>query len=42
MEIINIGAVYDVEPDMTTWWQVLPDYEAQRVDDILDIVNRIQ
>jgi len=40
VKIISIGAFYDIEPDMTTW-QVRPDYEAQRADDILDIVNRI-
>ena len=41
MKIISIGAFYDVEPNLAAW-QVRPDYEAQRVDDILDIVNCIK
>ena len=40
VKIISIGACYDNGAD-TADWQVRPDFEAHRVEDILKIVDRI-
>ena len=40
LKIISIGACYDPETD-TSAWNVQPDFEARRVEDILDIVDHI-
>ena len=40
VKIISIGAFYDFRPDLSTW-EVLPDYEARKVEDILDIVEKV-
>jgi len=41
IRIISIGACYDYGKDASTW-DVRPDYEAQKVEDILDIVDQIK
>jgi HAD superfamily hydrolase (TIGR01549 family) len=40
VKIISIGACYDTGTD-TAAWQVRPDFEAHRVEDLLDIVDHI-
>jgi HAD superfamily hydrolase (TIGR01549 family) len=40
LKIISIGACYDPETD-TSAWNIQPDFEARRVEDILDIVDHI-
>lgn len=40
LRIISIGASYDPTAEASTW-NVQPDFEARRVEDILDIVNHI-
>ena len=40
VKIISIGACYDNGAD-TAGWQVRPDFEAQRVEDILKVVDHI-
>ena len=40
LKIFSIGACYGPETDAPSW-NVRPDYEAQRVEDILDIVDHI-
>ena len=41
VRIFSIGACYDSGTDVSTW-NVRPDYEAQKVEDILDIVEQIK
>jgi HAD superfamily hydrolase (TIGR01549 family) len=41
VKIISIGACYD-NGDNTADWQVRPDFEAHRVEDILKIVDKIK
>ncbi len=41
VRIFSIGACYDSGTDASTW-DVRPDYEAQKVEDILDIVDHIK
>ena len=41
VRIVSIGAFYDSGPDTSTW-NVRPDYEALKVEDILGIVDRIK
>jgi HAD superfamily hydrolase (TIGR01549 family) len=41
VKILSIGACYDPEADASTW-NVRPDYEAQKVEEILDIVDQIK
>jgi HAD superfamily hydrolase (TIGR01549 family) len=41
VKILSIGACYDPETDVSTW-NDRPDYEAQKVEDILDIVDKIK
>ena len=40
LKIFSIGACYDPETDASSW-SVHPDFEARRVEDILDIVDHI-
>jgi HAD superfamily hydrolase (TIGR01549 family) len=40
VKIISIGACYDNGAD-TAGWQVRPDFEAHRVEDILEIIDHI-
>ncbi len=40
LKIISIGACYEPETDVSTW-NVQPDFEVRRVDDILEIVDHI-
>jgi HAD superfamily hydrolase (TIGR01549 family) len=41
VKILSIGACYDSGTNASTW-NVRPDYEAQKVEDILDIVDQIK
>ena len=41
LKIISIGACYDPETDTSTW-NVQPDFEARRVEDILDLIDKIK
>jgi L-asparaginase/Glu-tRNA(Gln) amidotransferase subunit D len=41
VKIFSIGACYDPETDSSTW-NVRPDFEAHRVEDILEIVDQIK
>jgi len=41
VRIVSIGAFYDSGPDPPTW-DVRPDYEAHKVEDILDIIDQIE
>jgi HAD superfamily hydrolase (TIGR01549 family) len=41
VRILSIGACYDPETDVSTW-NDRPDYEAQKVEDILEIVDQIK
>ncbi len=41
VRIISIGACYDNGTD-TSAWNLHPDYEAKKVEDILDIIERIR
>jgi len=40
-EIFSIGACYDPGTDPAAW-NVRPDFEAHRVEDILEIVDKIK
>jgi HAD superfamily hydrolase (TIGR01549 family) len=41
LKIISIGACYDPQTDVSTW-NVQPDFEARRVEDILEIIDKIK
>jgi len=41
VKIFSIGACYDSGTDTSTW-NVHPDFEAQKVEDILEIVDKIK
>ena len=41
VKIFSIGACYDTGMDTSTW-KVRPDFEAHRVEDILDIVDKVK
>ena len=41
VNILSIGACYDSGTD-TSAWNVRPDFEAQRAEDILEIIDRIK
>jgi hypothetical protein len=41
VRILTIGACYDYGQDASNW-DVRPDYEAQKVEDILEIVELIK
>ena len=41
VRIISIGAFYDSGPDTSTW-SIRPDYEAHKVEDILEIIDQIK
>lgn len=41
VRVVSIGAFYDSGPDPSTW-NVHPDYEAHKVEDILDIIDQIK
>jgi hypothetical protein len=40
VKIFSIGACYESGMDTSTW-DVRPDFEAQKVEDILKIVNHV-